>query len=82
MAKKQLMERFDCDEIGKLTEYIGCKIDRGDGYMKLTQPVLLQSFQDEFDIPEGKTPSTLAIPGEVLRSGMEGGMLSEAMQSK
>jgi hypothetical protein len=82
VAKKQLMERFDCDEIGELTEYIGCKIDRGEGYMKLTQPVLLQSFQDEFDIPEGKVPSTPAIPGEILRSGMKGGMLSEAMQSK
>ena len=51
-SKKQLMDRFDCDEIGKLTEYIGCKIDRGNGWMKLTQPVLLQSFEDEFDLPD------------------------------
>jgi hypothetical protein len=34
-AKKQLMARFDCDEVGELTEYIGCRIDRGDGTMKI-----------------------------------------------
>jgi hypothetical protein len=81
-AKKLLMERFDCDEIGKLTEYIRCKIDRGDGFMKLTQPVLLQSFEDEFDLPEIPTPTTPATPGDVLRAGTESSMLNDEMQSK
>ena len=59
VAKKQLMDRFfDCDEIGESTEYIGCKIERGKGWMKLTQPVSLQSFEDEFDLPDVKTPNT------------------------
>jgi hypothetical protein len=66
-AKKQLMARFDCDEVGELMEYIGCRIDRGDGIMKITQLVLKQSFEDEFDLPTTKTPTTPATPGEVLR---------------
>jgi hypothetical protein len=81
-AKKQLMERFDCDEVGKLTEYISRRVERGDGIMKLTQPVLLQSFEDVFDLPDMKTPDTPATPGEVLRSGTETSMLSDEMQSK
>ena len=81
-AKKQLMDRYDCDEIGELKEYIGCKIDRGKGWMKLAPPVLLQSFEDEFEIPEGKPPNTPAIPGEVLRSRMETSLMSGEMQTK
>ena len=26
-AKQQMMDRFDCDEVGVLTEYVGCKVD-------------------------------------------------------
>jgi hypothetical protein len=34
--------------------------------MKLTQPVMIQSFQDEFELPEGKSSNTPAIPGTVM----------------
>jgi hypothetical protein len=27
-AKEQMKSRFDCDEIGELTEYVGCKIQK------------------------------------------------------
>jgi hypothetical protein len=81
-GKEQLMERFDCDEIGELTEYIGCKIERGEGWMKLTQPVLLQSFEDEFNLPDTKTPNTPAAPGEVLRSGTATSLMNKEMQMK
>ena len=37
--------------------------------MTLTQPVLIQSFDDEFDLPTGATPNTPAIPATVLRAG-------------
>ena len=33
--------------------------------MKLTQPVLLQSFEDEFDMPDGQAPNTPAIPSTI-----------------
>jgi hypothetical protein len=35
----------------------------------LTQPVLLQSFEDEFDLPDGKPTVTPAEPGKTLHSG-------------
>jgi hypothetical protein len=45
-AKEQMKSRFDCDDISELTEYVGCKIERTDDYVKFTQLVLLQSFID------------------------------------
>lgn len=48
-----------------MKEYIGCKVDYhpSEGWMKLTQPVLLQSFEDEFDLGNGRnkcgTPAAL-----------------------
>jgi hypothetical protein len=42
--------RFDCDDIGELTEYVGCMVERTPYYVRFTQPVLLQSYVDEFSI--------------------------------
>ena len=54
-----------------MTEYVGCKIDYRpqEGMMRLTQPVLLQSFKDEFELPDEETPATPAVPGSVLIDG-------------
>jgi hypothetical protein len=52
--------------VGEMREYVGCRIERNDGYVKLTQPVLVQSFEDEFEIPEGQAPKTPAEPGDIL----------------
>jgi hypothetical protein len=70
-AKAQMMARFDCDEVGRLTEYVGCKvdIDEEERSCKVTQPVSLQSFEDEFDLPEGAFPRTPAIAGDILLRG-------------
>ncbi|MGH7955289.1 MAG: reverse transcriptase domain-containing protein [Gloeomargaritales cyanobacterium] len=65
-SKQQMKDRFDCDDLGKLKEYVGCKAERTDDYVKLTQPVLLQSFEDEFELPKEKPPTTPAEPGKVL----------------
>jgi hypothetical protein len=48
--------------LGELKEYVGCKIDRDyEGKsMKITQPVLIQSFKDEFDLPGIKHPTPAA----------------------
>ena len=49
-----------------------------EGWMKLTQPVLLQSFTDEFELPTQKA-MTPAVPGDVLqKSGDEPGMDAES----
>ena len=49
IAKEQLTNRFECEECGELNEYVGCKITRPNkDSLKFTQPVLLQSFEDEY----------------------------------
>jgi hypothetical protein len=41
-----------------------------EGSPRLNQPVLLQSFSDEFELPVGgETPRTPATPGTVLQKG-------------
>jgi hypothetical protein len=83
IAKAQMMKQFNCDEIGNMNEYVGCKIDRNfeDGMIKFTQPVMLQSFHDEFEMPEGKAASTPAAPGELLVKGKEGTHLKSDQQA-
>ena len=62
---------------------MGCKIDRNleEGWIKLTQPVLIQSYTDEFDLPEGETPKTPATPGSVLQRGEPNDHVSEKEQT-
>ena len=71
---------FSLDEVGEVSEYVGCKVEynKEEGYMKLTQPVLIQSFRDEFELPEieYKTP---AAPNESL---VEGPVLEEKIVQK
>jgi hypothetical protein len=35
-AKKDMMNRFECDDCGEIREYIGCKIDRKERELKFT----------------------------------------------
>lgn len=68
-TRGELTSRFDCDIVGNMDEYVGCKIDRNmeEGWIRITQPVILQSFIDEFDLPqEGQEPSTPGEPGKCL----------------
>jgi hypothetical protein len=83
-AKERFKNHFDCDEVGELKEYVGCKLERNrkEGWMKLTQPVLMQSFIDEFILPDGETPKTPAIPGEVLHRGDPGSEISKSEHQK
>lgn len=39
--KAGILNKFACDEQGKANKYIGNKIERGVGYIKLTQPVFV-----------------------------------------
>jgi hypothetical protein len=72
-GRQELKKHFDLDEVGEMKEYIGCKVEynKEEGWMKLTQPVLVQSFEDEFELPE-KPVETPAAPGSVLMGGEEG----------
>jgi len=82
-AKNEMMGHFECDDVGVLRECVGCKINYEPerGHLKITQPVLLQSFNDEFNLPDGKASSLPAPPGEVLVKGKEGEELPSYLQS-
>jgi hypothetical protein len=56
-AKKALSQHFTLDEQGEMLEYVGCKIEhnREEQWMKMTQPVMIQSFADEFELPDRMT---------------------------
>ncbi len=47
---------------------LGCKIDynKKEGSMKITQPVMIQSFEDKFNLPEGTASNTSAISGSLF----------------
>ena len=81
-AKKQMMEQFDCDEIGEMKEYIGCKIDRTEDSIKITQPVLMQSYTDEFDLSDIRAPATPVEPGLVQLQKQEGETPLDAAEQK
>jgi len=59
-AKEQIKGRFDCNNVGLLNEYVGCKIQWDDDSIRFTQPVLLQSFEDEFKWKAGE----VMVPAE------------------
>ena len=67
VESKKFTCRFDCDEVGEVREYVGCKVEqnKNDGSIKFTQPVLLQSYKDEFELSD-KKPLTPAEAGNVL----------------
>eukprot|EP00957_Ditylum_brightwellii_P078625 5977616-Ditylum_brightwellii.AAC.1 len=68
-SKTPMKSVFDCDELGEMEEYVGCKVDYNKdlGKMKLTQPVLLQSYEDESNLDKnGRVPRTPAKAGSVL----------------
>ena len=80
--KEQFKNHFECEDVGWLDEYVGCKIDidRNKRKLKYTQPVLIQSLHDEFDLPE-KEYHTPAEPGQVLSQSDEGDILNSKVQT-
>jgi hypothetical protein len=78
--KEEINKQFEIDNIGKMKEYVSCKIDRKEGKMKLTQPVLIQSLKDKFNVKEFdyKTP---AAPGTSIPPCPEGLQVDENRQS-
>jgi hypothetical protein len=67
--KEEIMERFDCGDVGGMDKYVGYKLEQNweEESMKITQPVLLQSFVDEFDFPnEDAVPMIPANAGQIL----------------
>ena len=79
-----MISRFDCDVIGNMDEYIGCKLQRDwvNNSVKFTQPVMIQSFKDEFETQENKNYATPAEPGSTLRRVQNGAVMEISKQKK
>ena len=70
-SKKNLMKKLDCEDMGELNEHVGSKLERKGNKIKMTQPALVQSLEDEFQIPSS-TPCNLPAPaGKELTSNGE-----------
>jgi hypothetical protein len=78
VEKKDLMERFDCEDCQDIKEYVGCKIERTNNSLKFTQPVLMQSYKDKFELSK-KSYKTPAPAGSVLEAGKKEEALSPVM---
>ena len=81
--KEEFQKQFECDDVGWMNEYVGCKvnINRKENAMKITQPVLLQSFKDEFDLPT-KSYDTPAEPRQILDPADASDILGKQEQEK
>ncbi len=66
--KDMMKQHFKCNDIGNIAEYIRYKIEKGatTRAIKITQLVLVQIPQDEFDLPDGVPPTTPTKPGTTL----------------
>jgi len=82
-AKEQMMTLFNCNEIGEMKEYVGCKVDHdwNERCIKLTQPVMIQSFVDKFELGKWeRNPTTPADPNTTLIKGEDCNLISKDKQ--
>ena len=73
--RNEMMQLFDCDFVGNMDGYVACKIGREEGSFTFTQPMMLQIFKDEFDLPT-RVPNTPGEPGKTLIKAKEGETVS------
>jgi Reverse transcriptase (RNA-dependent DNA polymerase) len=79
VSKIEMMNRFECDDLGDLKEDVGCKIlcDKENRSIKMTQPLISQSFQEKFEIKDGRKITKPAAPGEALMDSEDGTYISD-----
>jgi Reverse transcriptase (RNA-dependent DNA polymerase) len=77
IMKENIKKHFECDDIGSIQEYVGNKVEIDSESLKLTQPVLLQSLKNEFEIPNGEYPNNPGVPGSILPAVIERKELGE-----
>ena len=67
-----------------MKEYVGCNINRNwyERWVKLTQQVMVQIFQDEFELyAHGKDPTTPSKPSKVISEVENKSTLSKGDQN-
>ncbi len=85
--KQMFLEQVDCDDVGPLNEYLGCKVEINHQrkMAKITQPVLLRSLEEQYSLEHykaGEFPETPAAPNETLVPPREGEVISYEKQQK
>ena len=73
--RNEMIQLFDFDDAGNMDEYIGCKIGREEGIFTFSEPVMLQSFKDEFELPT-RVPNTPGEPVNTLSKSKQGESVS------
>jgi hypothetical protein len=73
---------FECNNIGELKEYIGCKIEgrEGDNRILIVQPVIIRSCIDEFGIKENPRIEVPASSSDSFIPAMDRDELDEVYQ--
>ena len=74
-SHNEMMQLFDCDDVGNMYDCVGCKIGIEEGSFTFTQTVMLQSFKDEFELPT-RAQNTPGEPGNTLSKAKEGESVS------
>jgi len=63
----------DCDDVGILNKYVGCKISCDKGSIRrFIKLVLLQSFEDEFKCKAGKVVVPPEAGGVLIKKRHQG----------
>ena len=78
-AKKQFADVFECEDDGEMKEHVGCKITRTKNSVIITQPVLVQSLKDEFEL-HGGNPVTPLPAGLMCQKGNQDELINKEQQ--
>ena len=64
----EFTKRFECDNVGGVKEYMNSKVehDYEEKILWFAQPVMLQSFGDEFKLPTERKYATSTNHGSIL----------------
>jgi hypothetical protein len=67
------MNKVECDDSGEVQGFVGWKIECNRDYrkMRITQPVLLQRFRDEFSLTGDDKPRTPGVSHKTLQLGSD-----------
>ena len=64
----KMLSKFDCIAEHEMKEYVKCKKvnNQGEKLLKMMQPLLIKSFENDFEIPGCCCSVTPAVPGSIL----------------
>jgi hypothetical protein len=81
--KNRMMEYFECEDVGFVKEYVGCKVemDEKEKSVKFTQPILVKCLVDEFG-SGFKHVSTPASASRCLQGGNDEDKISERKKKR